>query len=170
MTTKTDAPQTVTEVFDHDDVAVAAVRELKQAGFGESQIDIAFLEMRFDPQVRQVPSEMGEMAIVGTAAGIGIGGLWGLATLAEIAPGIGPAILEGPASVILCGMAVGAATWGTIGAIVGMFIPRDALVTHPSPSTASHAIVTVQAGDRVGLASSVLNRFSHIDHGMPQAS
>lgn len=170
MTTKTDKLQTVTEVFDHDDVAVAAIRELKQVGFGEGQIDISFLEMCFESQARCARSEVGEMSVVGLAAGVGVGGLWGLAILADILPGLGEAIVQGPGSLILCSMAVGAAILGTAGAIVGMMMPREVVATAPLPATSCHAVVTVLAGDRVNLASSVLDRFSHIDHAKPQAS
>src|SRR6476620_8534047 len=108
----------VTGVFDSEQQALYAVRELQTKGFAEKQIGYVTPDSKSDKASVRVPvtdtedSGMGQAmgAAVGGAMGAAGGATLGLAAATFLVPGIGP--------VIAFGM-VGAALLGIVGATAG---------------------------------------------------
>lgn len=151
---------TLVEVFNDDEMAQAAVRELKAVGFTELQIGIVSHDRRDTPEPIDPATEISESAVTGAAAGLGLGTIWGLGVLAGIAPGVGPAIAGGTLGVLLSTAAAGAATMGTAGALIGLGVSHEEAGRYEDMFKSGHTIVTVRAGTRADIASSVLNRFN----------
>jgi hypothetical protein len=103
------------------------VLELKQAGFTSDDIS-ALLPDRSGTRdfAHEHHTKAPEGATAGGAVGLGLGaGLGWLAGIGALAiPGVGPFIAAGPIMAALGGAAVGTATGGIIGALVGMGIPE----------------------------------------------
>ncbi len=103
------------------------VLELKQAGFTSNDIS-ALLPDRCGTRdfAHEHHTKAPEGATTGGVVGLGLGaGLGWLAGIGALAiPGIGPFIAAGPIMAALGGAAVGTATGGIIGALVGMGIPE----------------------------------------------
>lgn len=159
---------TLVEVFNSVEAAQAAIRELKAVGFRDSQIQIISHPRAVNSDSDE-DKEIAGGATAGAAAGLGIGAIWGLGILAGITPGVDPAIAGGAVSVVLSSAAAGAATVGTAGALIGFGVSHEHAVHHPHFLRPGHTIVTVKAGTRADIASSVLNRFNRPDRFPTQA-
>jgi len=102
-------------VFDDRAHAVAAIKELYQAGFAENQIGIAGRHNEGNTTVTETPAVAGHGsgaatgAVTGAVAGASLGGLVGLGVTAGIIPVLGPVIAGGTLAVILANAAGGAA-------------------------------------------------------------
>jgi hypothetical protein len=155
---------TLIEVFNNDEAAQAAVRELKAVGFSDSQIHVVLHPEHIESEkhTNESESEIAEGAKTGAAAGIGIGAIWGLGVLTGIAPDLGPVIAGGAFGVFLSATAAG----GTAGALVRMHTQHEESVEQEPLHTPSHTIVTVRAGTRADIACSVLNRFNRHERFM----
>jgi hypothetical protein len=103
------------------------VLELKQAGFTSDDISALLPDRRGTRDfAHEHHTKAPEGATTGGVLGLGLGaGLGWLAGVGALAiPGIGPFIAAGPIMAALGGAAVGTATGGIIGALVGMGIPE----------------------------------------------
>ncbi|MET0255014.1 MAG: hypothetical protein ABW193_04435 [Luteibacter sp.] len=103
------------------------VLELKQAGFTSDDISALLPDRRGTRDfAHEHHTKAPEGATTGGVLGLGLGaGLGWLAGVGALAiPGIGPFIAAGPIMAALGGAAVGTATGGVIGALVGMGIPE----------------------------------------------
>jgi hypothetical protein len=103
------------------------VLELKQAGFTSDDISALLPDRRGTRDFAhehhtKAPEGATTGGVVGLGLGAGLGWLAGIGALAI--PGVGPFIAAGPIMAALGGAAVGTATGGIIGALVGMGIPE----------------------------------------------
>ena len=147
--------------------AAAAVRDLRDAGFAESQIGlISKTEGVTDPDRTErsgLPDDpthtrWEEGAGIGAAAGAITGTGLGLAVLAGVIPPLGP-IVAGGALVALLASAGGGATVGSIvGGLVGLGIPEEEAGGYEAEGTAGRTLVAVSAGRRYVEAVDVLRR------------
>ncbi len=138
-----------------------AIRDLKDAGFKESQIGVAMLDK--DEQ-RDIIKDTGSSAAGGAATGAVSGGLVGgiIGLLGSLLiPGVGPIVVGGVLASALTGAGVGAATGGVIGALVGLGVPEADARHFDEGLRSGRTMVTVNAGPRTGEALGVLDR-----HGM----
>lgn len=103
------------------------VGELKQAGFTSDDISALLPDRRGTRDFAhehhtKAPEGATAGGVVGLGLGAGLGWLAGIGALAI--PGVGPFIAAGPIMAALGGAAVGTATGGIVGALVGMGIPE----------------------------------------------
>jgi len=147
--------QTLVSIFDNEKDAQEAVRNLRAAGFDETQIGVAS-KTHYDTSI--LGDETEKTAAVGAAAGLGAGTLWGLGVLAGVLPGIGTAIAGGTLAVLLSNAAVGAVAAGLGGALIGLGVADEDAKDYESEFNAGKTIVTVKAGDRLDAATSILTR------------
>lgn len=103
------------------------VLQLKQAGFTSDDISALLPDRRGTRDFAhehntKAPEGATTGGVVGLGLGAGLGWLAGIGALAI--PGVGPFIAAGPIMAALGGAAVGTATGGIMGALVGMGIPE----------------------------------------------
>jgi len=156
MTPITSTRRTVTGVFDYEKDAQDAIRDLKQAGFTETQIGMA-APLKDDTAVFTDASA--KTAAAGAAVGLGTGALWGLGILAGVLPGIGPAIAGGTIAAILSSSTVGAAAGGLGGAFVGLGLSDEDAEHYENQFKAGKIVVTVQAEDHADTARAIIDRY-----------
>jgi hypothetical protein len=144
---------TVVGVFDDESDAQRAIGELKSAGFTDQQIGVMWTRKSHE---LVVGDGSGKVATAGAVAGVGLGTLWGLAILAGILPGIGPAIAGGTLGVLMSSAAAGAAGAGLAGALIGLGVPDDDAQKYEKDLKSGKTIVTVNAGSRSEIASRAL--------------
>lgn len=153
---------TAVGVFTDPDKADAAIADLRDAGFRESQIGVATRDVRdvsaVSADTTDEAEEVGEGALAGAITGAGVGGLVGLGVLAGVIPVIGPALFAGTLGVLATNAAGGAAVAGIIGALMGWGISEEDAKYYEGEIAAGRTIVTVTANDRVGEARSILRR------------
>ena len=159
----------VAGLFTDREAAVAAIDDLKAAGFAPDDVGIA---MRDKGQQGDLAEETGAKAAGGAAAGAVGGGLVGgalglLVGLGALAiPGIGPVIAGGALATAfglgggtaVAGAGIGAAAGGLVGALVGMGIPEAEAKHFEEGFQAGGVLVTVNGGDRAADALAVLER------------
>jgi len=107
--------------------AESMVKEMKAAGFADSDISVLFPDKTGTKDfAHEHHTKAPEGAVAGgTTLGIVGGALGWLAGIGTLAiPGIGPFIAAGPIMAALGGAAVGATVGGIAGALVGMGIPE----------------------------------------------
>ena len=167
----------VAGLFAEREAAVAAIDDLKAAGFSPDDVGIA---MRDKGQQGDLADETGAKAAGGAAAGAVGGGLVGgalglLVGLGALAiPGIGPVIAGGALATAfglgggtaVAGAGIGAAAGGLVGALVGMGIPEAEAKHFEEGFNAGGVLVTVNGGDRALDALAVLERHG-ADTGAP---
>src|SRR5215213_3549857 len=150
--------RTVVGLFTDRSDAENAIRELKNAGFSDSQIGVA---MRDRDEQRQLIEDTGSTAAEGAATGAlsggVVGGLIGLLGSLLI-PGVGPIVVGGVLASALTGAGIGAATGGIIGALAGMGVPEADAKHFDLGLRSGHILVTVDAGNRTGEALGILQR------------
>jgi len=152
-------PGTVVGLFTDQPRAEQAIRDLKDAGFSDSQIGIL---MKDRDEQRRMAEETGSKAGEGAAAGAIGGGLVGgvlglLAGVGALAiPGVGPLIAGGALASTLAGAGIGAAAGGLIGALVGMGIPEEEARYYAEGVREGGILVTVNAGNRAAEAREIL--------------
>jgi hypothetical protein len=148
--------------------AVAVVRELRDAGFTESQIGLI---TKREPSADQTdrPERTGlqddpthtrweEGAGIGAAAGALTGTGLGLAVLAGVIPPLGPVVAGGALVALLASAGGGAAVGTIVGGLVGLGIPEEEAVMYEGDVTAGRTLVAVSAGPRYVEAVDVLRR------------
>jgi hypothetical protein len=114
-------------IVDRHGNAESIVRQLKGAGFFDTDISVLFPDKE---GTRDFAHEYGtkapEGAVAGAGAGSVVGGTLGLlAGVGALAiPGLGPLIAAGPLLSALSGVAAGAAVGGLAGGLVGMGVPE----------------------------------------------
>jgi hypothetical protein len=164
VATRTERRSTVIGVFDDRAHAVAAIKELYQAGFAENQIGIAGRHNEGNTTVTETPAVAGHGsgaatgAVTGAVAGASLGGLVGLGVTAGIIPVLGPVIAGGTLAVILANAAGGAAIGAALGVATGETYPQDQSEYYEREFEAGRTIVTVNAGSRSDDAVTILHR------------
>jgi uncharacterized protein (TIGR02271 family) len=150
---------TVIGLFHNHAETARAIRDLKDAGFTDSEIGVL---MQDSAQARQFAQDTGtkagEAAATGAATGGLLGGLFGLlaGVGALVIPGIGPIIAGGAIASALAGAGIGAAAGGLIGALVGMGIPEEEARYYERGFREGGILVTVDAGARRSEARQIL--------------
>ncbi len=161
MATETTLRTTAVGVFHDREHAQAAVSELRQLGFPEDDIGVAYRgeeDVHGAHEVREQGTHAAEGAGVGAATGAGIGALWGLGILAGVLPAVGPAIAGGTLAAILSSAAAGAAAAGLAGALIGAGIPEEEARYYEDEFKAGRIVVTVRGESRYDEAAAVLRR------------
>jgi hypothetical protein len=126
------------------------VSEMKNAGFGNSDISVLFPDKT---GTRDFAHEHHTKAPEGAATGASAGGLLGgglgwLIGIGSLAiPGVGPFIAAGPIMAALGGAAVGAAVGGLTGALVGMGMPEFEAKRYEGKIRAGGALISVHTED-----------------------
>jgi uncharacterized protein (TIGR02271 family) len=152
----------VVGVFEDRTRATQAVEQLKQAGFTDNQIGIAYR----DPQAATAAdggttttetAPSGGGAAAGAVGGGILGGIIGAAA-ALLIPGIGPVVAGGILAAALGGAAIGAAAGGIIGALTGMGVPEEEARYYDTEFQRGRTIVTVQPDGRRQEAIDILRR------------
>jgi len=155
MTPVTATRRTVVGVFDNEQDARDAIRDLKETGFTDTQIGMA-APLKDDTAVFTDGSA--KTAAAGAVAGLGTGALWSLGILAGVLPGIGPAIAGGTLAAIVSSATIGAAAGGLAGAFVGRVADEDA-ERYEKEFRAGKIVVTVQAEDHADTARAIIDRY-----------
>jgi uncharacterized protein (TIGR02271 family) len=152
-------PGTVVGLFRDATEAERSIRDLKAAGFSDSQIGVLMQdraeERRF---AMDTGTKTGEGAATGAVSGGVLGGIVGLlAGVGALAiPGIGPIIAGGALASTLAGAGIGAAAGGLIGALIGMGIPEEDARYYESGLREGGILVTVDAGANAAQARRIL--------------
>ena len=153
--------RTVVGLFARRRDADAAIRDLKAAGFRDSQVGVALQDREEQGDLLEPPrAKEAEGAAVGAVSGGLVGGLIGLLGSLLI-PGVGPILVGGVLASILTGAGIGAATGGIIGALVALGVPEADARHFDEGLRSGRTLVTVDAGARTAEALMVLDR-----HGM----
>jgi hypothetical protein len=159
----------VAGLFTEREAAVAAIDDLKAAGFDAEDVGVA---MRDRSDQGDLAQETGTKAAGGAATGALGGGLLGgalglLVGLGALAiPGIGPVLAGGALATAfglgggtaVAGAGIGAAAGGLVGALVGMGIPEADARHFEEGFNAGGVLVTVNGGGRAADAATVLRR------------
>lgn len=148
--------ETLIEIFNSDEDALAAVQELKRNGFSDAQITVTSHGVA--PADLPLEEDIGEYAMSGAAAGLGLSAVLGLGILAGVAPDVTSAVVAGFPGLIFSTAAAGAALAGTSGAVVGTVHGHH--FSHGELPKSPYTVVTVRSGRRASVASRVLNQFS----------
>jgi hypothetical protein len=164
---------TAVGVFEDRSDAVAAIEELRRAGFRDDQIGFIAQQqeqarvLKTADKLDRTPqpeeeTEAEEGAAIGAAAGAVVGGLTAVG-LAMI-PGVGPFLTAGTLASIAFGTVAGAAGGALVGALVGLGIPEEEAIYYSTELRRGRYLVTVNAGDRYDEACSLLQRFRGYDY------
>ncbi|QDE39616.1 hypothetical protein FIV34_10570 [Luteibacter pinisoli] len=126
------------------------VLELKQAGFTSDDISALLPDRRGTRDFAhehhtKAPEGATAGGVVGLGLGAGLGWLAGIGALAI--PGVGPFIAAGPIMAALGGAAVGTATGGLIGALVGMGIPEFEAKRYDAKVREGSILISVHVDD-----------------------
>ena len=162
MATRTERRSTVIGVFEDRAHAVAAIKELYQAGFAEkNQIGIAGRHDECNTTVTEAydVADHGSTAVTGAVtgavAGASLGGLVGLGAI----PAIGPVIAGGTLAVILVNVAGGAAIGAALGVATGETYPQDqreSMTRHGARSSAFRDSVSQARPGESAVSSSIV--------------
>ena len=161
---------TLVGVFHSHAEAQQAIRELKSAGFSDSEIGVVAPDGD-GTHGEHVESEgegnkSGSGAAVGATAGLGAGALWGLGIVAGVLPAIGPVIAGGALAAIAASAAGTAVAGGVLGALVGLGISEEEAEYYQGEFERGRTVVTVKAtGDRHLQANQIMDRYNAYDYG-----
>jgi hypothetical protein len=123
---------------------------LKIAGFSNNDISALLPDKRGTKDfAHEHNTKAPEGATAGGVAGLGVGAALGwLAGIGALAiPGVGPFIAAGPIMAALGGAAVGTATGGIIGALVGMGIPEFEAKRYDAKIREGNILISVHTED-----------------------
>ena len=126
------------------------IAELKAAGFQNNDISALLPDKRGTKDfAHEHNTKAPEGATTGGIAGLGVGAALGwLAGIGALAiPGVGPFIAAGPIMAALGGAAVGTATGGVIGALVGMGIPEFEAKRYDAKVRDGNILISVHTED-----------------------
>lgn len=126
------------------------VHELKAAGFLNDDISALLPDKRGTKDfAHEHNTKAPEGATTGGIAGLGVGAAVGwLAGIGALAiPGVGPFIAAGPIMAALGGAAVGTATGGIIGALVGLGIPEFEAKRYDAKIREGNILISVHTED-----------------------
>ena len=144
--------------------ATAAMRDLRDAGFDET--DLNLLASRSTRDAAPDLDESANSAATGAIAGGALGGAAGLAAslLGLAIPGFGPILAAGPIAAALAGAGAGAVAGGIVGALTDVGISEDDAQFYAESVRRSGAVVTVRADEsRAAQAEEILDRHDAVD-------
>jgi hypothetical protein len=160
--------KTVVGSFDTVSEAASAARDLRAAGFMDSDVSvIANNQQRpVDAGVTTTEPDKVSGAATGIVAGGALGGAAGLAaSLMGLAiPGIGPILAAGPIAAALAGAGAGAVAGGLIGGLTDAGISETHAEYYAEAVRRGGALVTVRADDgRADEAEAIIRRHGAFD-------
>ena len=157
--------KTVVASYNHLDDASAAMRDLREAGFAESDLNLlASRTTRED--VGEADAGTASGAATGAIAGGALGGAAGLAaSLMGLAiPGVGPILAAGPIAAALAGAGAGAVAGGVVGALTDVGVSERDAQFYAESVRRGGAVVTVRTDEaRAALAEEILDRHDAVD-------
>jgi hypothetical protein len=160
--------KTVVGSFDTVGEAASAARDLRAAGYLDSDVSvIANNQQRsVDPAVTTTEPDKVSGAATGIVAGGALGGAAGLAvSLMGLAiPGIGPILAAGPIAAALAGAGAGAVAGGLIGGLTDAGVSETHAEYYAEAVRRGGALVTVRADDgRADEAEAIIRRHGAFD-------
>lgn len=126
------------------------VEALKLVGFSNNDISALMPDTRTTKDfAHEHNTKAPEGATAGGVAGLGVGAAVGwLAGIGALAiPGVGPFIAAGPIMAAMSGAALGTATGGVIGALVGMGIPEFEAKRYDAKVRDGNILISVHTDD-----------------------
>lgn len=137
--------------------------ELKQAGFTNNDISALLPDRRGTKDfAHEHNTKAPEGATAGGIAGMGVGAALGwLAGVGALAiPGVGPFIAAGPIMAALSGAAVGTATGGVVGSLVGLGMPEFEAKRFDAKIREGNILISVhtESGKQKDVAKDVFKR------------
>jgi hypothetical protein len=137
--------------------------ELKQAGFTNNDISALLPDRRGTKDfAHEHNTKAPEGATAGGIAGMGVGAALGwLAGVGALAiPGAGPFIAAGPIMAALSGAAVGTATGGVVGSLVGLGMPEFEAKRYDAKIREGNILISVhtESGKQKDVAKDVFKR------------
>ena len=160
--------KTVVGSFDTVSEAASAARDLRAAGFTDSDVSvIANNQQRpVDSSVTVTEPDKMSGTATGIVAGGALGGAAGLAaSLMGLAiPGIGPILAAGPIAAALAGAGAGAVAGGLIGGLTDAGVSETHAEYYAEAVRRGGALVTVRADDaRADEAEDIIRRHGAFD-------
>jgi hypothetical protein len=158
---------TLIAVFEDQEHAQRALRDLRQAGFRDEQLGLASRHaVPAAPERSSVEAQerAGEGAVAGAAVGAGAGALAGAAA-AALVPGVGP-FLAGGLLATLGGAALGAAVGTFAGPFIALGLSEDEAQFYARHVEQGRTVVLVRTDDRKDEASAILERHGPYDDSM----
>ena len=160
--------KTVVGSFDTVSEAASAARDLRAAGFLDSDVSvIANNQQRpADSTVKVTEPDKVSGTATGIVAGGALGGAAGLAaSLMGLAiPGIGPILAAGPIAAALAGAGAGAVAGGLIGGLTDAGVSETHAEYYAEAVRRGGALVTIRADDvRADEAEAILRRHGAFD-------
>jgi hypothetical protein len=161
--------KTVVGSFDTVSEAASAARDLRAAGFTDSDVSvIANNQQRssVDPDIKTTEPDKVSGTATGIVAGGALGGAAGLAaSLMGLAiPGIGPILAAGPIAAALAGAGAGAVAGGLIGGLTDAGISETHAEYYAEAVRRGGALVPVRADDgRADEAEAIIRRHGAFD-------
>ena len=157
--------KTVVASFNTLDDASSAMRDLRAAGFAET--DLNLLASRTARDVTPgIVDDATSGAATGAIAGGALGGAAGLAaSLMGLAiPGIGPILAAGPIAAALAGAGAGAIAGGVVGALTDIGVSESDAQAYAESVRRGGAVVTVRTDEaRAAAAEEILDRHDAVD-------
>lgn len=139
--------------------ASQVIDQLRLAGFGEDQIDVASEneeERLSGIIVVEKNCGFSRTGVIGTIVGAGLGSLWGVGVAIAALPAVGPVLAGGGLASIIVGAAEGTAVGGVIGALIGSGIrSTDSTVAYARLLDGGTTVV-VSPGSRHDEAAEIL--------------
>lgn len=137
--------------------------ELKQAGFTNNDISALLPDRRGTKDfAHEHNTKAPEGATAGGIAGMGVGAALGwLAGVGALAiPGVGPFVAAGPIMAALSGAAVGTATGGVVGSLVGLGMPEFEAKRYDAKIREGNILISVhtESGKQKDVAKEVFKR------------
>jgi len=153
--------KTVVGSFDTFSEAAAAARDLRGAGFLDSDVNVIANNTRAIGRDDKDIEEKTSGTATGIVAGGALGGAAGLAaSLMGLAiPGIGPILAAGPIAAALAGAGAGAVAGGLIGGLTDLGVNETHAEFYAEAVRRGAALVTVRADD----AEQIIRRHGAFD-------
>ena len=162
--------KTVVGSFDTVAEAASAARDLRAAGFLDSDVSViannAQRPVGGDVDVKTVTDDKASGAATGIVAGGALGGAAGLAaSLMGLAiPGIGPILAAGPIAAALAGAGAGAVAGGLIGGLTDLGVSETHAEYYAEAVRRGGALVTVRTDEsRADEAERIVRRHGAYD-------
>lgn len=151
-------------VFANRESAQAAVSNLRNLGFDETDIGLVARHSENLAMDQATNSKVLEGTLIGAATGAGAGALWALGIVTLGVPAIGPAIAGGIFMALLASAGSGAAVGTVVGSLIGLGIPEGDAAYYENEVKAGRYLVTVNTdADRRAEVDAIFNRFGGYD-------
>jgi sporulation protein YlmC with PRC-barrel domain len=138
---------TIVSIFPEPASAEKAVEELQALGYSNQQITLLSSANAVSDKKKRIGSTAG--MTVGALLGGMIGFLWGLGVLFGLISGVGPAIVEGPITAVITSVVVGLIIGIILGLALDACAPERAKPFVDQELAAHHAVLKLQADDRL---------------------